>query len=214
MDKNGSELKRRNRVKRALVIGGHGTLGKAIVAKLNELSVEVVTAGRSSGDYQVDITSTDSIKALFDTVQNIDYVIVAAGQTHYAKLEELTPENNMISVQSKLLGQVNIVLIGQHYVNNNGSFTLVSGIIKDHPIAQGASSAMANGAIDAFAKAAAYELPRGIRLNSVSPNLFEESAEKYRDFFIGFNPVPVERVANTFIQSAMGIETAQTFKVY
>ena len=64
MGKNGSELKRRNCVKRALVIGGHGTLGKAIVAKLNELSVEVVTAGRSSGDYQVDMTSTDSIKAL------------------------------------------------------------------------------------------------------------------------------------------------------
>ncbi|HFL2538695.1 TPA: NAD-dependent epimerase/dehydratase family protein, partial [Clostridioides difficile] len=84
-------------MKRALVIGGHGTLGKAIVAKLNELSVEVVTAGRSSGDYQVDMTSTDSIKALFEAVQNIDYVIVAAGQTHYAKLEELTPENNMIS---------------------------------------------------------------------------------------------------------------------
>lgn len=71
MGKNGSDLKRRNRVKRALVIGGHGTLGKAIVAKLNELSVEVVTAGRSSGDYQVDMTSTDSIKALFEAVQSI-----------------------------------------------------------------------------------------------------------------------------------------------
>ncbi|WP_339275662.1 short chain dehydrogenase [Paenibacillus sp. FSL W8-0426] len=201
-------------MKRALVIGGHGTLGKAVVAKLQEWSVEVVTAGRNSGDYTVDMTSTDSIKTLFETVANIDYVIVTAGQTHYAKLAELTPENNMVSVQSKLLGQVNIVLIGQHYINDKGSFTLVSGIIKDHPIEQGASSAMANGAIDAFAKAAAYELPRGIRLNSVSPNLFVESAEKYRDFFIGFNPVPVERVANTFIQSALGIETGQTFKVY
>lgn len=147
-------------------------------------------------------------------MRNIDYVIVAAGQTHYAKLEELTPENNMISVQGKLLGQVNIVLIGQHYINDKGSFTLVSGIIQDHPIEQGASSAMVNGAIDSFAKAAAFELPRGIRLNSVSPNLFVESAEKYKDFFIGFNPVPVEKVANTFIQSALGIETAQNFKIY
>ncbi|MGE6577364.1 short chain dehydrogenase [Paenibacillus xylanexedens] len=201
-------------MKRALVIGGNGTLGKAVVAKLRDYSVEVITAGRQSGDVQVGMTSTESITTLFETVRNIDYVIVAAGQTHYAKLEELTPENNMISVQSKLLGQVNIVLIGQHYINDKGSFTLVSGIIQDHPIEQGASSAMVNGAIDSFAKAAAFELPRGIRLNSVSPNLFVESAEKYKDFFIGFNPVPVEKVANTFIQSALGIETAQNFKIY
>ncbi|WP_340400183.1 short chain dehydrogenase [Paenibacillus sp. FSL H8-0079] len=201
-------------MKRALVIGGNGTLGKAVVAKLRDYSVEVITAGRQSGDVQVDMTSTESITTLFETVGNIDYIIVAAGQTHYAKLEELTPENNLISVQGKLLGQVNIVLIGQHYINDKGSFTLVSGIIQDHPIEQGASSAMVNGAIDSFAKAAAFELPRGIRLNSVSPNLFVESAEKYKDFFIGFNPVPVERVANTFIQSALGIETAQNFKIY
>ncbi|NMI05308.1 short chain dehydrogenase [Paenibacillus sp. SZ31] len=201
-------------MKRALVIGGNGTLGKAVVAKLRDYSVEVITAGRQSGDVQVDMTSTESITTLFETVGNIDYVIVAAGQTHYSKLEELTPENNMISVQGKLLGQVNIVLIGQHYINDKGSFTLVSGIIQDHPIEQGASSAMVNGAIDSFAKAAAFELPRGIRLNSVSPNLFVESAEKYKDFFIGFNPVPVEKVANTFIQSALGIETAQNFKIY
>lgn len=201
-------------MKKALVIGGSGTLGKAIVTKLKDFPVEVITAGRQSGDYQVDMTSTDSITALFESVGSIDYVIVAAGQTHYAKLGELTPEDNMISVHGKFLGQVNIVLIGQHYVNDKGSFTLVSGIIKDHPIERGASSAMVNGAIDSFAKAAAYELPRGIRLNSVSPNLFEESAEKYKGVFIGFNPVPVERVANTFIQSALGIETAQNFKVY
>lgn len=201
-------------MKRALVIGGNGTLGKAVVVKLRDYSVEVITAGRQSGDVQVDMTSTESITTLFETVRNIDYVIVAAGQTHYAKLEELTPENNMISVQGKLLGQVNIVLIGQHYINDKGSFTLVSGIIQDHPIEKGASSAMVNGAIDSFAKAAAFELPRGIRLNSVSPNLFVESAEKYKDFFIGFNPVPVEKVANTFIQSALGIETAQNFKIY
>ncbi|MEK4075600.1 short chain dehydrogenase [Paenibacillus sp. FSL M7-0656] len=201
-------------MKRALVIGGNGTLGEAVVAKLRDYSVEVITAGRQSGDAQVDMTSTESITTLFETVRNIDYVIVAAGQTHYAKLEELTPENNMISVQGKLLGQVNIVLIGQHYINDKGSFTLVSGIIQDHPIEQGASSAMVNGAIDSFAKAAAFELPRGIRLNSVSPNLFVESAEKYKNFFIGFNPVPVEKVANTFIQSALGIETAQNFKIY
>lgn len=45
-------------MKRALVIGGNGTLGKAVVAKLKDYSVEVITAGRQSGDVQVDMTST------------------------------------------------------------------------------------------------------------------------------------------------------------
>lgn len=36
-------------MKRALVIGGNGTLGQAVVAKLRDHAVEVITAGRQSG---------------------------------------------------------------------------------------------------------------------------------------------------------------------
>ncbi|MDO3410863.1 short chain dehydrogenase [Saccharibacillus sp. CPCC 101409] len=199
---------------KALVIGGTGTLGSAVTARLKQHGLDVVTAGRASGDVQVDMTDTASISALFEQVKDLDHVVIAAGSTHYDAVPDLTPENNLKSVNNKLLGQVNTVLLGQHKLNDNGSFTLVSGILKEHPIARGASSSMVNGAIDAFVGAAAFELPRGIRLNSVSAGLLSESAEKYADYFKGFNPVPAERVANYFVRSVLGIETGKVYKIY
>ncbi len=199
---------------KALVIGGEGTLGSAIVAKLKEHGIDTFTAGRSTGDYTMDMTDTASISALFDAVGELDHVVIAAGSTHYDAVPELTPENNLISVNNKLLGQVNTVLLGQHKLNDNGSFTLVSGILKEYPIPRGASSSMVNGAIDAFVQAAALELPRGIRLNSVSPGLLTESAEKYADFFKGFNHVPADRVANYFVRSVLGIDNGRTYYIY
>lgn len=199
---------------KALVIGGHGTIGKAVVAKLKEQGIHVITAGRTSGDYKFDMTDPASIATLFAEIGELDHVVVAAGATHYAALPELKPEDNLTSVNGKLLGQVNTVLIGQHRLNAKGSFTLVSGILKDYPIARGASSSMVNGAIDAFVHAAAFELPRGIRLNSVSPTVLTESAEKYADYFKGFDPVPADKVANAFVRSVLGIETGRTYYVY
>ncbi|OWA33615.1 short chain dehydrogenase [Saccharibacillus sp. O16] len=199
---------------KVLVIGGQGTIGQAVAAKLKEHGLHVVTAGRTHGDYLFDMTDPASIATLFAQIGELDHVVVTAGETHYAALPELKPEDNLKSVNSKLLGQINTVLIGQHRLNATGSFTLVSGVLKDRPIARGASSSMVNGAIDAFVRAAAYELPRGIRLNSVSPTVLTESAEKYADYFKGFDPVPADKVANAFVRSVLGIETGQTYTVY
>ena len=163
---------------KALVIGGEGTLGSAIVAKLKEHGIDTYTAGRSAGDYTVDMTDTASISALFDEVGELDHVVIAAGSTHYDAVPELTPENNLISVNNKLLGQVNTVLLGQHQLNDNGSFTLVSGILKEYPIPRGASSSMVNGAIDAFVQINLTEDPgRG----GAAPDEIEALAERVLD---------------------------------
>ena len=57
--------------------------------------------------------------------------------------------------------------------------------------------------------AAAIEMPRGIRINVVSPTVFEESMEAYGPFFRGFDPVPVARAARAFSRSVEGLETGQ-----
>jgi uncharacterized protein YbjT (DUF2867 family) len=46
---------------KVIVVGGTGTIGKAVVQELSPRH-EVITAGKSRGDVQVDITSTESIK--------------------------------------------------------------------------------------------------------------------------------------------------------
>lgn len=196
-----------------IVVGANGTLGKAICDELSPKH-EIISAGRSAGDVTVDITSPQSIRAMYEQTGRVDAVICAAGDAYFGRLEELTPERNEIAILSKLKGQINLVLLGQDYVNDSGSFTLTTGIIMDDPIVGGASSAMAGGAVRAFVQAAAIELPRGIRINNVSPNVLEESMDSYGPFFPGFEPVPAARAAKAYRKSVEGAQTGQTYRVY
>jgi len=141
-------------------------------------------------------------------------VINVSGATYFGPLEVMTPADNDISIESKLKGQINLVLLGLDSVNDRGSFTLTTRIIMDDPIVTGASAAMANGGIRAFVKSAAIEMPRSIRINNVSPNVLEEWINKYGSYFPGFEPVSASRVALAYQKSVEGGQTGQTFKVY
>lgn len=196
-----------------LLIGASGTLGSAVKDRL-EKKGDVITAGRHSGDMTVDITSIDSIKKMYAQVGKVDAIVSATGSATFSPLTELTPEKNAVTISSKLGGQINLVLLGIDSLNDHGSFTLTTGIMMEDPIVQGASAAMANGAVTAFAKSAAIEMPRGIRINTVSPNVLEESWDKLEPFFQGFLPVPAAKVARAFEKSVFGAQTGQSYQVY
>lgn len=198
---------------RILVVGGKGTIGQAIVEKLKEHH-ELIIAGRTSGDVQVDLTSVESIETMFKKVGHVDAIVNASGTAKFQSIEEMTPEDNLVAVQSKLLGQINLALIGQKYLRRDGSITLTTGIMKDDPIPGGASAAMANGGVAAFVKSAAIDFTQGIRINCVSPNVLVESYDKFQDSFRGFVPVPAERVAMAFVKSVEGKQTGQEYQVY
>ncbi len=198
---------------RILLIGASGTIGRA-VHQLMGVSHEMITAGRSGGDLKVDISSPDSIQAMYREAGEVDAVVCAAGSTYFGTLQDMTPEQNEISIMSKLRGQINLVLLGLHHVRDHGSFTLTTGIVMDDPIRGGASAAMANGAVQAFVRAAALDMPRGLRINNVSPNVVAESAAKYDAFFPGFGSVPVSKVAQAFRKSIEGGQTGQTYRIY
>jgi NAD(P)-dependent dehydrogenase (short-subunit alcohol dehydrogenase family) len=198
---------------RILVVGANGTIGSAVVNEMKG-DTEVIIASRSNSDIKVDITSTDSIKRMFEEVGEIDALVSTTGSAHFGPIEELTPELNSIAVNSKLLGQINLVLLGLPYIRDKGSITLTTGILMDDPVVGGSSSAMANGGVRAFVKSAAIELPRGIRINSVSPNMLVESKEKYGSFFVGFEPVPAKRVALAYRKSILGSQTGQSYTIY
>lgn len=167
---------------KVLLIGAYGTLGKAVFNRLSKKN-EVITAGRHSGEIHVDITDPDSIRNMYNEVGKVDAVVSATGSAVFSPLAELTPEKNEQTLRSKLGGQINLVLLGLDYINDGGSFTLTTGVMMEDPIRQGASAAMANGAVTAFAKSSATEMPRGIRINTVSPNVLEESWENLEPFF-------------------------------
>ncbi|REH75362.1 short chain dehydrogenase [Staphylococcus felis] len=197
-----------------VIIGATGTIGRKVTEKLESNGHKTIKIGSKTGDYQLDITSPKEIEEMYKNIPNIDAVVSVTGGATFKALNEMSIEENQVAVQSKLLGQINLVLIGQHYLNKNGSFTLTSGIMMDDPIKMGSSAAMANGGIVGFVTSAAIELQNGLRINNVSPNVVEEALGKYGAFFKGFTAVPVDTVANAFVKSVEGAQTGQTYKVY
>jgi len=196
-----------------LVIGGTGTLGKAVIREFGA-EHEIITAGKTRGDFQVDITDENSVKALFKSTGKVDAIIATTGRLHFGPLTEMTAEKFNIGLQDKLLGQVRIALIGQSFLNDGGSVTLTSGIIADEPIRQGANATTVNAAVEGFVRGAAIELPRGIRINVVSPTVVEESLKAYGPFFPGFEAAPAARVAKAYRRSVEGAQTGRVYKVW
>jgi NAD(P)-dependent dehydrogenase (short-subunit alcohol dehydrogenase family) len=195
---------------RILLIGGTGVVGKA--AALGLKRHDVVVAGRSSV-VKVDLMDETSIHELFDKVGAVDAVVSAAGHTHFGPLAEMTTEQFRKGLNDKLMGQINLVLIGQHKVKDGGSITLTSGVTNRDVIRKGANAAAVNGGLDAFVKSAAIEMPRGIRINVVSPGLLEESAVAYDGFFPGHQPVSSARVGLAYAKSVEGALTGQVIVV-
>jgi NAD(P)-dependent dehydrogenase (short-subunit alcohol dehydrogenase family) len=197
---------------RIILVGASGTLGRAIDAALVERH-EIVRVARHSGDVNVDITDPAGIEHMFKAIGRFDALVCAAGHVHFAPLAEMSAEQYGMGLASKLMGQVNLVLAGRHFIADGGSFTLISGILDREPIRNGSSASMVNAAIDAFVAAAAIELPRGVRINSVSPTVFEESMPAYGPFFRGFKPVPVAEAALAFVRSVEGAQTGRCYRV-
>ncbi|MFK3662037.1 short chain dehydrogenase [Scandinavium sp. NPDC088450] len=197
-----------------VIVGASGTVGRAVVAELEKQTQhELIRVGRHHGDLQVDLTDDASVDALFARTGNIDAIIATTGNVFFGPLSEMTAENFNQGLQDKLLGQVRLALKAQHVLNDGGSITLTSGIIADVPIAQGGNATAVNTALAGFVKAAACELPRGIRINLVSPTLLTEAEEAYAPFFPGFESVPAARVALAYRRSVEGVQSGQVFKV-
>ncbi|MBB4812760.1 short chain dehydrogenase [Pseudomonas rhodesiae] len=195
-----------------LLIGANGTVGSAVKAELAQRH-EVISIGRNSGDFQVDISDSASIRKLFEQTGNFDALICAAGSVNFVALGEMQDSDFELGLRDKLMGQVNLLLIGREYANDGASFTFTSGILNRDPIRTGASAALVNGAIDGFVKAVAIELPRGLRVNSVSPTVLVEAMGSYAPYFRGYKPVTGADVALAYAKSVEGLQTGQTFIV-
>jgi NAD(P)-dependent dehydrogenase (short-subunit alcohol dehydrogenase family) len=196
-----------------LVIGGKGTIGKKVCDHFSTKH-EVIIAGRTSGDVKVDITDSVSIKTMYDSVGKIDAILCIAGEAKWAAFDSLTEDDFYIGLKSKLMGQVNLVRIGQDYLNTGGSFTLTTGILADDPVVMTTSAAMVNGGIHSFVKAAALELKNKIRINAVSSGLVEDAVKKYEAYFPGHNPIPMQKVINGYVRSVEGKGTGEIFRMY
>ena len=195
-----------------IVIGASGTVGRAVAQELSQRH-EVIHVGRTQGDYQVDITSQQSVESLFEKTGRVDAIVSATGNLFFGPLATMTDGDFNQGLQDKLLGQIRLALTGQHYLNDGGSITLISGIVAHEPIAQGVNATTVNAGLEGFVRAAACELPRGIRINLISPTVLTESAAAYDGFFPGFASVPAASVAQAYRRSVEGVQSGRIYKV-
>lgn len=198
---------------RAVVVGASGTIGKQVVEAFQAEDVEVIEASRNSR-VPLNVEDPASIDRFFQSVGKVDAVAVALGTVPFVTLAEASSDDLASGIKSKLLGQLNVVVHALPYVTDAGSITLTTGILTQHPVANGVIAAAANGGVEAFVKAAVSDLPRGIRINAVSPTMLEEAREQYGESFKGFKAVSGEDVGQAFIRSAFGVETGQVFRVW
>jgi NAD(P)-dependent dehydrogenase (short-subunit alcohol dehydrogenase family) len=189
---------------RILVVGATGTIGRAVVAAL-ESSHEVVQASRSRSPVHVDISDPASIRSMYAGVGALDAVISAAGEARFKPLAQLSDEDFAFSLQNKLMGQVNLVRYGIEHVRDAASFTLTSGILGREPTIGSGAVSLVNAGLEGFARAAALEAPREIRVNVVSPPWVTETLLAY-----GMDPsigLPAKTVAEAYVKSVTGTAT-------
>lgn len=196
-----------------LHVGATGTVGNAVGDALRGRGHEVIAAHRGSDDFGVDITDPDSIARLLGRVGEIDALVSSAGTTPFGAWDELDRDHWYAGLNSKLLGQVELVRQGTRVVRPGGSFTLITGILGREPIRGGSIAAAFNGALEAWVRASAGELWGRYRINAVSPTVLAESREKYAQAMPGYPVVSSADVGQAYVRSVESMETGQVYAI-
>jgi len=189
---------------RILLVGASGTIGSAVGRAL-ERDHEVLRASRSKSTIAVDITDAGSIREMYRQAGPLDAVVSVAGDARFKPLADLTDDDFAFSIRNKLMGQVNLVRLGMSAVRANGSFTITSGVLATEPMTGGGAVSLVNAGLEGFARAAALEAPRGIRVNAVSPPWVTETLKALKMDVPG--ALPADVVARAYARSVTGTRT-------
>jgi NAD(P)-dependent dehydrogenase (short-subunit alcohol dehydrogenase family) len=193
-----------------LVVGSNGLIGSYVAKTLSKFGT-VIGVSRTT-QISVDVRDPAAIKRMYKRVGQVDAVASCIGKVVFKPLTEISYEDYLISFKDKALGQVELVRAGIDYLTDGGSFTLMTGVLARDPIPSSSAAALANGAIESFTIAAALDLPRGLRINTVSPNVLIE-AKSYHEKFAGYHQVGAQSVADAYVKSILGRQTGQIYKL-
>ncbi len=199
---------------RILVVGASGTIGRPLCEVLAQRRHEIVAASRTGRDVSVDLRSVDSIEAMYRNAGQIDGCICVAESGALDNFEELTEAALLENMRGKFFGQANLVLIGQRYLSDGGSFTLSSGIFADEAWPGVTGGGVISGALHSFVLSAAIELKRNLRINAVSPTMVANSLADFGYLFPGMKPVAMDELIGAYVMSVEGGETGEIYRMY
>jgi len=194
---------------RILVVGATGLLGTP-VARALEVNHEVLRASLNGSALKVDFADPGSIRNLYAKIGQVDAVVSVAGQAVFRPLSALSDADFELGLKNKLMGQINLVRLGIESLKD-GSFTLTSGVLSRWPVPGAVAVSVVNAGVEAFARAAAQELPRGLRINAVAPGWVRETLLAFK-----MDPAPgiaAVEAAQTYVKAVEGKMTGQTLDV-
>jgi len=189
-----------------VVIGATGTIGSAVSEALASRH-EVVRVSRH-GAIQADLQDVASLRQLFGKVREVGAVVNCAGDAAFRPLTQLTDADFELSLRSKLMGQVNLVRVCVQHLKDGGSITLTGGVLAHEPMPGAAAISMVNAGLEGFVLGASVEMPRGIRLNVVSPPWITETLKALKMDPSGGLPAAV--CAKAYLAAIEGDRQGQT----
>lgn len=190
------------------IFGASGKIGSKVTDLLSTTH-QIVTIGSQSGDLQADYTDDTSVKAVFDSIENLDAVIACVGgDSQFKPYSEVSDDDYRFGAERKLVAQFRIVKYAEQYLNDNGSIVITSGFLSDYPNPYSIATGLFNSAIDTFVRQTAPLLGRGLRLNVVSPAPVVESSR------VGTGLVSAEQVAKFYAEAINGTGTGQVLRAW
>jgi short-subunit dehydrogenase len=102
--------------KKLVLVGSTGVIGKK-VAELMRNDYQIIEVNRTSGDYRIDMQDAAAVEKLFNAIGGFDALIATSGYGKWGTLDEHSIQNYHDGLNSKLMGQVNLVAIGRKYAN-------------------------------------------------------------------------------------------------
>lgn len=191
-----------------VIVGASGKIGREIDKALS-IDNEIVRVGVTSGDFQCDFTSNESIVEMFEAVDTYDHLVAVVGaDSQFRKFDELNDDDYRYGFERKFLGQVRLATHGQASIRDNGSITLTSGFLKDYPNPFSIATGPLNAAVDTYVKNTAPLMPRGIRINVVSPAPVVEPGRE------GEGLVTAAQCVDYYVDAINGDMTGRVFKAW
>ncbi len=108
----------------------------------------------------------------------------------------------------KFLGQVRLLEFGLARIADEGSFVFTSGFLSHYPNPASIATGPLNAAIDTFVRNTAPLLPRGIRINIVSPAPVVEPGQEGRGL------VTAAECAGYYVEAIEGTMSGQVFRAW
>jgi len=156
----------------AIVTGGSGGLGLAVVTELRRAGMAVSALGRT----EADLTDPAEVQRCFAALEVPDLLVCAAGLTRDAVVARLNEDNwdEVLAVNLRGAFFCARAVAGAMLKRRSGHIVFISSHSALHPPAGQAAYAAAKAGLLGLTRSLAKELgPRGVRVNAVLPGFLE-----------------------------------------